>query len=196
MAFDFNPDRVAYAEMAGWRAYYDRDWLKLFRLVAALNHEQFRIPFPISLLAAYYVAKASVAWVPADHDRRDITMQLEKFYWLAQRYSGLQFDPARAAALEEQYWDVHRRLVRQPDKSEFVQIMTDLHSELFGISKEAARASAEMRVQANHTLDTITGKTSKDPEADWRKVEDELRQCYRLIRRAIGQEAMPAAARA
>jgi hypothetical protein len=196
MAFDFSPERVAYAEMAGWRAYYDRDWLKLFRLVVALNHEQFRIPFPLSLLASYYVAKASVAWVPADHDRRDITRQLEKFYRLALRYSGLHFDPARAAILEEQYWDVHRRLVRQTDKSEFVQVMTDLHSELFGISKETARESAELRVQANNTLDTITGKTSKDPEGDWRKVEDELRQCYHSIRQAIGREAVPAAARA
>jgi hypothetical protein len=196
MTFDFNPEKVACAEMAGWRAYYDRDWLRLFRLVAALNHEQFRIPFPLSLLAAYYVAKASVAWVPADHDRRDITKQLEKFYRLALRYSGLRFDPARAAALEEQYWDVHRRLVRQTDKTEFVQIMTDLHSELFGISKEAARESAELRVEANNILDTITGKISKDPEADWRRIEGILGQCYHSIRRALGREVVPAAARA
>jgi hypothetical protein len=25
----FNPDRVAYFEAHGWRAYYDRDWRKL-----------------------------------------------------------------------------------------------------------------------------------------------------------------------
>ena len=63
-----NPERVAYAEANGWRAYYERDWLKVIRLIVALCQEQFHIPFPMSLLAAYYTTRASAAWVPDDHD--------------------------------------------------------------------------------------------------------------------------------
>ena len=44
------------------------------------------------------------------------------------------------------------------------------------------RESAEWRVRANNTVDLITSGQSKDPEADWAKLEDELRQCYRSIR--------------
>ena len=50
--FIMNPERVASFEAAGWRAYYDRQWLKLVRLLIALCQEEFRIPFPMSLYAA------------------------------------------------------------------------------------------------------------------------------------------------
>lgn len=187
-AFDFDPERVAYFEATGWRTYYERNWIKLFRLIAALCHEQFRIPFPMSWLAAYYIARASAMWVPADHDQQAILRLHVKFYQLAKRYSGLEFDTRQAALLEEQYWDVHRRLSGKPDKTEFIETLTELHSLLFGISQEQARKSAELRVNANNTVDLITSRTSANPEADWIKLEEYLRQCYRSIRKAMKAE--------
>jgi len=181
----FNPERVAYFEAAGWRAYYDRQWLKLLRLIVALCQEQFRIPFPTSLLAAYFVTRASVAWAPVDHDMTVVQAFYEKFYRLARRYSGLDFDPARAAALETQYNEVHRRLVGQPDKREFIETMVQLHSVLFGITPEQARPSAELRVLANNTVDLITGRLSTNVEGDWARLEEYLRQCYRSIAQAM-----------
>jgi hypothetical protein len=38
----FDPDRVAYLETAGWRAYYDHHWPDLLRLMLSLNRG--RIP--------------------------------------------------------------------------------------------------------------------------------------------------------
>jgi hypothetical protein len=183
--FQFNPDRVAYFEATGWRAYYDRQWLKLLRLVVSLCQEQFHIPFPRSLQAAYYVTRASAAWAPVDHDARKVQAYYEKFYRMARRYSGLRFDPARVAALELRYNDDHRRLVGQPDKTPFIETMAQLHSATFGITPEQARESAELRVLANNTVDLITGKTSTDVEGDWRKLQDYLRQCYRSIQREL-----------
>ena len=184
-SFRFNPDRVAYFEATGWRAYYDRAWFKLLALIVSLCQEQFRIPFPVSLLAAYYVTRASIAWAPLDHDVSVVHAFYEKFYRLARRYSGLQFDPKIVAALETEYNDVHRRLSGKPDKAEFVQTMISLHSALFGIPADLARESAEQRVLANNTVDLITSHTSQDVEADWAKLEDHLRQCYRSIGRAV-----------
>lgn len=184
-SFDFHPERLAYCEAAGWRAYYDRDWLKMLRLINRMCYEQFRIPFPASLLASYYITRASAAWVPADHDEQAILDLHEKYYRIAHRYSGLGFDPKRAAELEERYWDVHRRLSGKPDKTEFVTTMVDLHSVVFGLTPEQARESAELRVLANNTVDLITSGASQDPEADWRKLEEYLRQCYESIRREM-----------
>jgi hypothetical protein len=183
--YDFNPERLAYYEAAGWRAYYEHNWLRLLRLLVGICQEQFRIPFPVSLLAAYYMTRASATWVAVDHNAQKVRALHEKFYQIAKRYSGLEFDPARAAELEEQYWDVHRRLAaaKQNNKVEFVETMVDLHSVVFGISREQAHESAELRVLANNTVDLITSKTSADPEADWAKLENFLRQCYRSIRR-------------
>lgn len=180
-AYDFDPERVAHFEAAGWRAYYDRNWIKLFRLIVALCHEQFRIPFPMSWLAAYTIARASAAWVAVDHDEAAILKLHERFYQIARRYSGLEFDPRQAALLEERYWDVHRRLSGQPDKTEFIETMIELHSLLFNLSREQARESAELRVAANNTVDRITSGTSTNPEADWARLEDDLRRCYRSI---------------
>ncbi|TMC19597.1 MAG: hypothetical protein E6J33_05435 [Chloroflexi bacterium] len=62
--FRLNPERVAYFETNGWRAYYERKWLKVLWLIVRLCQEQFHVPFPMSLLAAYYTTRASAAWAP------------------------------------------------------------------------------------------------------------------------------------
>lgn len=189
--FIFNPDRVAAAEAAGWRAYYDRDWPRLLGLIVSLSEAQFRIPLPISWLAAYHIVRASAAWAPLHHDLGLVRRHLERYYRIARRYSGLRFDPARAAQLEVRYWDVHRRLsmTGQADKAEFVEALTDLHAELFGLPPEQARESAEWRVRANNTVDAITGGTSADPAGDWRRLEEHLRQCYFSLARALARRA-------
>src|SRR5579884_1862890 len=138
MAFRFDPDRVAYFEANGWRAYYDRAWPRLLWLLVRLCQEQFHIPFPVSLLAAYYVVRASIAWVPIDHDETKVRRFYAEFYRLARRFSGLRFEPERVAMLELRYNDVHRRLVGSPDKRAFVETMVELHSAIFGITPEQA----------------------------------------------------------
>lgn len=181
--FRLNPARVAYYEANGWRAYYEHNWLQLLRLIVGLCQEQFHIPFPVSLLAAYYTTRASVAWAPVNHDVRKVEAYLYKFYSVARRYSGLQFDVERVVALELQYFDVHRRLsiAGQEDKSEFIHTMAELHSAIFGITPDQARESAELRVLAGNTVDLITSKTSANPASDWAKLEEYLRQCYASI---------------
>jgi len=195
---EFDPERVAYFEAHGWRAYYDRQWGKLLRLIVGLCQEQFGIPFPVSLLAAYDVTRASIAWAPVEHDARLVEDYYERFYRLARRYSGLRFDPVRAAAFELRYNDIHRRLVGQADKTEFIAAMVDLHSTLFRITPEQARESAELRVLANNTVDLITSQRSTDVEGDWQKLEAYLRDCYRSIarERAAAQAAAQAPASA
>ncbi len=185
--FRLNPESLARIEAQGWRAYYEHKWLKMLQLIVVLCQEQFHIPFPISLLAAYYTTRASILWVPARHDLQKIRSNLEKFYHIARRYSRLTFDPARAAALELRYYDDHRRLIGNDDKSALVQTFAELHSVLFSLSVEQMRESAEWRTQATNTVDLITGKTSTDVEGDWAKLEEYLRQCYRSIQRQLEQ---------
>ncbi|MGH2355601.1 MAG: SRPBCC family protein [Chloroflexota bacterium] len=186
--FRFNPERVAHFEAAGWRAYYERRWLKLLRLIVALGQEQFRIPFPQSLQAAYYVTRAAAAWVPIDHDTDVVRRYYERFYQLARRYSGLRFEPARVADLELQYNDVHRRLSGQADKRAFLRTMVELHSATFGLSPDQARESAAWRVLANNTVDRITAKLSQNVEGDWARLEEYLRRCYRSIQRELNRK--------
>jgi len=179
--FHNDPKKVAYYEVEGWKAYYDRAWLRLLRLIISLAEAQFHIPFPQSWVAAYYITRASVAFVPKEHDQTVVRGYLEKFYQLSQRYSGLDFDSAQAADLENEYWEVHRRLSGKPEKTEFIEAMTRLHAAIFGLTLEQARESGELRVEANNVLDTITGHTSTDVARDWLRCADLLNQCYSSI---------------
>jgi len=182
ITLQFDPERVAHFEASGWRAYYDRRWLDVLRLIVALCQEQFHIPFPASWFAAYYTTRASMAWVPVEHDVQKVQRYLEKFYRIARRYAGLKFDPEQVGKLELHYFDVHRRLVGVEDKSAYIEAMSNLHSAIFGISPEQARESAEWRVKASNLVDGITGKTSTDIEGDWVTLEDYLTRCYRSIK--------------
>src|SRR5262249_12521158 len=107
---EIHADRIAELEADGWRAYYHPAAPRVISLMVALNQEQFHIPFPLSVVAALHIARASVAWVPVDHDEAAVTLQLRRFYRMARRWSGLAFDPRRAADLEIGYWIEHRRL--------------------------------------------------------------------------------------
>ena len=179
--FTMQPERVAYFEAAGWKAYYDHKWLNMLRLIVLLCQEEFHIPFPMSLAAAYYTTRASMAWAPVEHDERKVLRYLEKFYGVARRYSGLHYDVKRVAALELQYFEVHRRLSGNPEKEEFLQTLIALHSALFGLTLQQARKSAEWRLLAANTVDLITSRTSTDVEGDWSKLEAYLRKAYDSI---------------
>lgn len=175
------PERVAYFEASGWRAYYDRKWFKMLFLLVRAYQEQFRIPLLVSLVASYYTIRASMAWIPLHHDEGKVLAYLEKFYALARRYSGLTYDVKHVAALELQYFAVHRRLSGKPDKGDFLQTLIDLHAALFHLTVEQARPSAQWRLQAAVLVDRITAGDSTDVEGDWHRVEANLREAYRAV---------------
>ncbi len=179
----FDPDRIAHFEIAGWRAYYDRHWFRLLRVGLALCQEQFGIPFPRSLSAAYYFVRASIAWVPVDHDLGRVSAQLTRFYALATRYAPLTFDPATAARAEVVYWDVNRRLSGDRDDPALLATLVTLHSAIFGLTAAEATASATWRHRALIALDRITGGRDADTDANWDAIEAELRRCYSTVGR-------------
>lgn len=190
--FTMQPERVAHFEAAGWRAYYDRKWLKMLRLLVLLCQQQFHIPFPISLATAYHTTRASLAWVPLEHNAQKVLKYLEKFYGVARRYSGLQYDVKKVAALEFQYYEVHRRLSGKTEKEELLQTFIDLHCALFGLTADQARESAQWRLLATDTVDLITSRTSTNIEEDWEKLEGYLQKAYGSIVQELDKRAKAA----
>lgn len=181
----FDPDRIAHYEVAGWRAYYDRRWLRLLRLTLALCQEQFGIPFPRSVAAAYHIVRASIAWVPTDHDLARVSAHLARFYVLAARYTPLAFDPAIAARAEVAYWEANRRLSGERDDPALLATLVELHSTIFGLTAAEATASARWRHGALIALDRITGGRDAASDANWDAIEAELRRCYGTVGRQL-----------
>ena len=85
----FDPERVAYLEAAGWRAYYDRNWPAVFGLMVQMNREQFRMALPSAVVADIAIVRASIAFAPVDNDVSGATAHLQRFYENARRARGL-----------------------------------------------------------------------------------------------------------
>jgi hypothetical protein len=187
---DFDPDRIAYLEAAGWEAYYDRDWPRVFGLMVQMNREQFEMPLPTAVAAAIDIVRASIAFAPVDNDVQAATAHLGRFYDKARRSRSFQADAQTLAALEMDYWVVHRKLALERkqatnhdgDIEPMVAALARLHTGLFDAPPKAIRQSAEWRAMAAATVDHITGGYSTDVEADWRQVEEYLCNAYRSVR--------------
>lgn len=184
----FNPEKVAYYEKAGWESYYDRQWLRCFRLLVQLNREQFRMSPWTALTAALDTVRASIAFAPVDNDIPKATLALERFYAKARQSLNIVAEAKTLATLEMDYWIVHRQLAvrRQQNQADediepMIASLTKLHAALFAGAPEAMRRSAEWRALAAKTVDRITGRYSTNVPEDWRQVEDYLRKAYQAV---------------
>ena len=180
----FDPDRLAYLEVAGWRAYVEKKWLRLLWLVVSLAREQFGFSWPRAIQGAYYVTRASVIWKPVEHDVPAVRRYLRKFYRLAAKHGkGFTFDPRQVGDLELKYWHVSRLYSSTPyrDDSPLIPVMAELHSAIFGVSSGEAWASAVGRTRSLHAYGGIAARHSQDVEGDWRRSEEYLRDGYRTL---------------
>ena len=184
----FNPESVAYYEKAGWEAYYERKWFTCFRLLVQLNREQFRMAPFMALAAALDTVRASVAFAPVDNDVPKATYFIERFFAKARQSLSIQADAKTLAALEMEYWIVHRQLAvrRQQNHDDtyiepMIQSLANLHAALFDSTPALMRRSAELRALAAQTVDRITGRYSTDVAGDWRQVEAHLYEAYQAV---------------
>jgi len=186
--FRFDPDTVAYYEKAGWEAYYDRKWLRALSLLVRLNHTQFAMPWPLAIRAAWDTVRASRAFAPVENDVPLAQQYIERFFQKAARCVELRAAPSTLAALEMDYWVVHRRVALEKQQNPqvdnlepLVQSLTHLHVGLFGGTAQALRPSAEWRAKAAEAVDRITSRRSTNIAADWQEVERCLQQAYRAV---------------
>jgi len=185
VTFTFDPDHVALLEAEGWRAYYDKKWPRVLYLTERTTATQFHVPFPLSLRGAYYVTRAAIAFKPVDNDLATTWAGLRAYYALVRRWSDLGFDVDRVADLELQYWIVHRRLSGAPDHVELEDVLTELHSAMFGLGRERTRESAKWRTLAAMTVDEITGGRVPPLEGNWLRLREQLRRCYHSLRKEL-----------
>ncbi len=185
----FAPDRTAYLEKAGWEAYYKHNWPRVLTLMVQMNRTQFCMSWLDATLAAFDIVRAAAAFAPIDNDITAATAHLTDFYAKARTAAGLRTDAATLAALEMEYWVVHRELAvarkstpdHAGDIAPIVAALEALHAALFDAPPAAIRRSATQRAQAAATVDRITGVYSDDVAADWQTIERLLQEAYRAV---------------
>ncbi len=146
----FDPVEVGHLESAAWVAYYRRQWLRLLGLSVALMHRAFRMDWPRTLHGAWLVLRANQLWAPNPGNDPDGARRcMRRFYALLRLAHGGPRDPARAAALEVDWWAAHRERQQHPDGSPaVVTALARLYAYLYSVDEASVRPAAELRAEA------------------------------------------------
>jgi hypothetical protein len=149
----FDPNRIADLEYRAWVGYYLRQWPQVLTASVGLVRTGFGMDWYRTLHGAWLVLRANQLWTPSpgnDPDRARACMR--RFYALVKLSYGKPANPAKAAALEVDWWRVHREMQRatQPRGAgdELVESVTRLYSYLYGEPEAEVRPAAVHRARA------------------------------------------------
>jgi hypothetical protein len=148
----FDPVVVGNRETDAWAAYYRHEWRRFMVASVGMVAAGFGMSPDRTLAGAWYVLRANQMWSPFPDNQPDAARAyMRRFYELVLRTGGgPQFDPARAAWLEVEWWRVHR--ANQHDDSvteeQLESALIDLYSYVYGADREAMRPAACKRVEA------------------------------------------------
>lgn len=146
----FDPVAVGRAECAAWTAYYRHEWLVFLRSGLAMVAAGFGMGPIRTLLGAWYVLRANQAWAPYPDNRPGQARAcMRRFYQLVLDSGWGELDPAGAAALEVEWWRVHRAHQHGTDtREELVEALDALYSHVYGVPPGTMLAAARLRAEA------------------------------------------------
>ena len=150
----FDPVRLADLEYRAWVGYYLHNWPQVLRASVGLVRLGFGMDWFRTMHGAWLVLRANQLWAPfPDNDPDGARACMQQFYELVKARYGEPADPAYAAALEVDWWAVHREVQHAADPTEpseeLVASLTRLNCYLYREPEEAIkirRASCRERV--------------------------------------------------
>lgn len=143
---NFDPRKVAHYEKENYIAYYQKDWLKLLRVSVGMVGEAFALSLPQAIYGAYLVARAEIAFAPfPNNDVPLAEAYMRRFYQFIKNVHHEDFDVARTAKLDVNWWIIHRKLFGNAENQELVDALTSLYAETYGIEPEKIREATRQR---------------------------------------------------
>jgi hypothetical protein len=132
-----------------WVGYYLRRWTQVLAAAVRLLRLGFGTDLLRILQAAWLMLRAIQLWAPFPDGAQACMREL---YALVRLRFGEPADPARAAALEIEWWRAHRERQYSADPAgksdELLESVIGLYCYLFGVTEAAVRPAAMHRVQA------------------------------------------------
>jgi len=149
----FDPGRIADLEYRAWVGYYLRRWPLVLAASVGLVRTGFGMDWYRTLHGAWLVLRANQLWAPfPDNDLDRARACMRRFYALVKLGYGKPANPAKAAALEVDWWRAHREMqhATQPRGAgdELVESVTRLYSYLYGEPEAEVRPAAVHRARA------------------------------------------------
>jgi hypothetical protein len=149
----FDPRAVGRLECRAWETYYQRRSVVFLLTSVRLVRAAFRMSWPRTLAGAWLVLRANQKWAPFPrNDPGAARALMTRFYrLLAASEPGAAFEPARAAALEVEWWRAHRAAQHGGGAAAteaLVGALQDVYAYCYGIERDAVRAAAALRAEA------------------------------------------------
>lgn len=174
----FDAAAIARWETQMWRAYYDRRPIALYLSLAQMLRTQQGFPFLRAHLNAYRAARAALLFkdgrTRAEYERA--LPDLEAYFAAICRLGRLPSSPRQLAALELEWWIVHRKEgTHAPRKLAFA--IARAAGALYDVSPGALISYATLRAEAMRRRDE-KAYGSGMLEDDWRALETMLVDAY------------------
>lgn len=159
---------VGQRETDAWAAYYRHEWAAFLRASVGVVAAGFGMGRLDTLRGAWLVLRANQAWAPfPENDPVRARELMRQFYELVAKDGSLELDPVRAAALEVEWWRVHREHQHDGDASadDLVGALVDLYAYVYAADPELVRPAAAWRVEAMDLSDrwVRAGCSRSDP---------------------------------
>jgi hypothetical protein len=183
---NFDPRKVAHYEKENYVAYYQKDWLKLFRVSVAMVKEAFALSWPQAVYGAYLVARAEIAAAPfPDNDIPTAEMYMRRFYEFIKKIHKENFDTALAAKLDVNWWVVHRKLFGNAENQELVDAVACLYEEVYGAESEQFKEAAYQRAMGMLYSDRWVNEGKPADSPLLAQEEEALYLGYKALKAAI-----------
>lgn len=193
----FDPVALGTLETDAWVHYYRREWLAFARAAITLSRRVFALSWPSTLRCSWLVLRATQMWAPyPDNDRTGAQRAMERFYRVIQRQSGDAFEPTRAAALEVEWWHIHRvnqHDATRDDEQSLADALARLYAHVYGAPEAELLPAAEQRARAMRDSDRWVAEGCRLDSPLIAREREELIGSYSALLAAIRESPEPAA---
>ena len=181
---NFDADAVARLETAMWRDYYAHDHTALAKKLYTLNRDQYHFSPADSAQLAYYAGKAAKLFQPTTSrtEAQVALPPLVSYFTLMQQSSGEVFDPAYAAQLELDWWQLRRE---KATPLQYGKVVAQVSEEIFQVKSEKITKAASQRAAMMGYRDTR--RDGRMQPEDWALIEKNLIESFRNLKAGVGR---------
>ncbi len=154
--WSFDPVTVGRRETDAWVAYYRHEWRAFLAASVSLVKEGFGMGPRRTLIGAWLVLRANMAWAPyPDNDPDRARELMRQFYAMLATDKALSIDPIEASRREVEWWRIHRVHQREQGLSEedLTASVAHLYAYVYGVEEATVVEAARHRVVAMRLSD-------------------------------------------
>jgi hypothetical protein len=177
-ARDFDADRIADLEVGMWKAYYDKQNVRLFSLLVEMLREQYRYPWAKAATAGFYLARPAARFAVMKSDYDTVLPDLERAFAIAKDWTGARYDPPLVARAELAWW-VARRDPATKSVDNVGRLIAESYAAYYEVPVERVASAGRLRAEAGDLRDRGA------EHADWARVSDLLHLSYRDLYSAL-----------